>query len=104
VHAYILFHELPLTVIPRVLAEVHRVLRPGGVFSIFEFPNMNGTMPAAQRFMIANDSRDNCEPYSPAFVACDFRGMLRDAGFSLSDGPPTVNGFLQSVIATKHAG
>jgi ubiquinone/menaquinone biosynthesis C-methylase UbiE len=103
VHAYILFHEVPVAVIPDILAEVHRILRPGGVFSVFEFPNFGTGLPPAYRFMIANDSRDNCEPYSPDFVACDFQGMLRAAGFDVQEGAKTQNGFLQTLFCTKAA-
>lgn len=99
--SYIIFHELPIGVIPKVLAEIHRILRPGGVLSIHEFPNAVNGMPPAQRFLVAVDSRDNCEPWSPDFVASDFHGLLRDAGFILSEGPKSTNGFLQSIIARK---
>ncbi len=101
VFAYILFHELPIAIIPKVLAEVHRVLRPGGNFVIFEFPSAGRQLPPAFRFMIDYDSRDNCEPYSPDFVHSDFRAMLADAGFAVSDGPVSSNSFLQSIVATR---
>lgn len=100
--AYILFHEVPIANIPAVLKEVHRVLRPGGTFSIFEFPNQSSAnLPPAYRFMIDYDSRDNCEPYSVDFVYADFHAMLRDAGFEVMPGPAVSNGFLQSLVATK---
>lgn len=99
--AYILFHEVPIAVIPRILAEAHRVLRPGGTFSIVEFPSLGQGLAPAFRFMLDYDSRDNCEPYSPAFVAADFRGMLAAAGFEVSEGAPTMNAFLQSIVATR---
>lgn len=104
VHAYILFHEVPVKKMKEIIAEVFRTLRPGGVFSIFEFPNNDkGQVPPGYRFMIDNDSRDNCEPYSPAFVASDFKGILQAAGFVVEQGPAVSNDFLQSLIATKPA-
>jgi hypothetical protein len=58
---------------------------------------------AAYRFLIDYDSRNNCEPYSPDFVAADFRGTIEAAGFVVKDGPRVTNPFLQSIIATKPA-
>lgn len=101
--AYILFHEVPLEVIPAILAETRRVLRPGGTFSIVEFPSLGDGLPPAFRFMLDFDSRDNCEPYSPQFVGADFRAMLRAAGFEVANGAPTMNTFLQSLVATRPA-
>ncbi len=102
VFSYILFHELPIDIIPRVVNEMHRILRPGGTFTIFEFPNNYGVqLPPAQRFLIDYDSKNNCEPYSLDFVESNFLGMLKDAGFDLEDGPTTSNPFLQSIVATK---
>lgn len=102
VFSYILFHELPIGIIARVVKEMHRILRPGGTFTIFEFPNNYGVqLPPAQRFLIDYDSRNNCEPYSIDFVESDFLGLLEATGFKLEEGPKTSNPFLQSIIATK---
>jgi len=61
--SYILFHEVPVEKMKEIIAETFRVLRPGGVFSIYEFPNNNDAVKVSDghRFMIDNDSRDNCE-------------------------------------------
>ncbi len=101
VMAYILFHEIPWRITQRVIPEVARVLRPGGTFSIYEFPNMSQQLSPTVRFLIDYDSRDNCEPYSQEFVYADFHGLLRDSGFDLQPGLKLVNGFLQSIIATR---
>lgn len=99
--SYILFHEVPQANIPKILAEAHRILRPGGVFSIFEFPTAkNGLLPA-YRWMIDFDSRNNCEPYSVDFVWSDFDAQLRDAGFAVEPGPKTSPMFPEALIARK---
>lgn len=100
--SYILFHEVPVEKMKEIIAEMFRILRPGGTFSIFEFPNNDaGQVPPGYRFMIDNDSRDNCEPYSPEFVASDFDGILEEAGFTVEQGPQCSNDFLQSLVAIK---
>lgn len=101
--AYILFHEVPVPVMKQTIKEMFRVLRPGGVFNIFEFPNAKQELPPSERFLIDYDSRNNCEPYSPAFVNSDFRQIIMDAGFTIEDGETAPNPFLQSIKATKPA-
>jgi len=102
VMSYLLFHETPENTFEGIVAEMHRILRPGGTFCIFEFPNSHGqSLPAAQRFLIDYDSKNNCEPFSLDFVAYDFMGLLERSGFSVSTGPTTMNPFLQSIVATK---
>lgn len=102
--SYLLYHEVAEEKIAEIVKDVHRVLRPGGTFSIFDFPNNHGqTLPPSYRFLIDFDSRNNCEPYSVGFVHCDFLGILRNAGFEVTEGPATSNPFLQSIVATKKA-
>ncbi len=102
--SYILFHEVPLEVMDGVLTEMHRILRPGGTFSIYDFPAASSKATPGYRFLIDYDSRDNCEPYSPAFVKTDMPALLRDKGFDVRpgekpDGP--YGQFLQVIYATR---
>jgi ubiquinone/menaquinone biosynthesis C-methylase UbiE len=100
--SYILFHEVPVKKMKEIVAEMFRILRPGGTFSIFEFPNNDkGQVAPGYRFMIDYDSKNNCEPYSPGFVQSDFRGILERVGFVIEAGPPVSNEFLQSLTCTK---
>lgn len=102
--SYIIFHEVPVKKMREIIAETFRILRPGGKFSIYEFPsNDKGQVSASQRFMIDYDSKNNNEPYSPAFVASDFKGILEEGGFVVEPGPALSNDFLQSLVATKPA-
>lgn len=101
VFAYLLFHEVPVKVMKKVIVEMFRILRPGGTFSIFEFPNQSQGLPPSQRFLIDYDSQNNCEPYSPGFVKSDFLQIIQDAGFTTKAGGVSSNPFLQTIIATK---
>jgi len=99
--SYILFHEIPVTVIKKTIEEMFRIIRPGGTFCIYEFPSAGPNMPPSQRWMIDYDSIHNCEPYSPGFVYSDFHKILNDSGFKTQKGPKNSNQFLQTIIATK---
>ncbi len=102
--AFILFHEVPTGVMKKIISEVHRVLRPGGVFTVYDFPNNSQNSAPGFRFLIDYDSRDNCEPYSPGFVASDFPGLLEAQGFELAQGvqPNGPYGeFMQVLYATR---
>jgi len=101
--SYILFHEIPVDVIKKTVAELFRVLRPGGTLCIYEFPSASPNMPPSQRWLIDYDSINNCEPYSPGFVYLDFHGLLQSTGFKTEPGPKNTNYFLQTIVATKPA-
>jgi len=88
VTAHLLFHELPVPVIRHTIAEVLRVLRPGGTFVIWDFPT---NTPQEQRFALYSlmfDSADNGEPYSTDFVYSHVEQLLKAAGFSLRSEAP----------------
>lgn len=78
---YILFHEVPARLFQPIIDEVFRVLRPGGSFTVVDAPN-GKDLPAPNQFWLTYDAQYNCEPYSPAFVACDLPGLLSNAGFT----------------------
>jgi ubiquinone/menaquinone biosynthesis C-methylase UbiE len=100
--AYILFHEVPWSITERIVPEVARILRKGGTFTIFEFPNRGPTLTPVSRFIVDYDSNDNCEPYSQQFVQGDFRGLLERSGFSVREGKKlSSNSFLQSLVAVR---
>lgn len=98
---FILFHEVPFAKTQEILKEVYRIMRPGGVVTILEFPNNGGDLDVSRKFIVDYDSRNNCEPYSPGLVYGDFHGAIRDAGFEIGPGPKNSNAFLQTLTATK---
>jgi ubiquinone/menaquinone biosynthesis C-methylase UbiE len=83
VTSYLLFHEIPLPVIKRVLAEVKRVLRPGGTFVMLDFPSARSGEPGYGGLIGLMDAADNGEPYAHGFVNCGIEQLIAEAGFSL---------------------
>lgn len=86
VNSYILFHEIPFGATREVVHEMHRILRPGGVFNICDFP-AGDPLPPETRYMFELDHRDNGEPWSIELMESDFDGLLRAAGFEVTPGP-----------------
>lgn len=85
VTAHILFHEVPVPVADRTIANVFRLLRPGGTFWISDFPTL-GTDPQGlnyTNFLGTIDSADNSEPYAPEFARSNIEEKLRRQGFTL---------------------
>ncbi len=101
VGSMIVFHELPLDVTEKALKELHRVMRPGAVFSILDFPNHQGMVPPVMKFFMDFDHMENCEPYSWGFMHADFHAMLKDTGFTLETEDEPLFGFLKQSFATK---
>lgn len=76
VHAFILFHELPVKVGEQVIAEAHRMLRPGGVLAIMDFGSRDRGVSVAD-YTRDFDTRDNGEQFASDFVYSDFHGTIR---------------------------
>jgi ubiquinone/menaquinone biosynthesis C-methylase UbiE len=87
VFAFILFHELPLRIVHAACREALRVLRPGGVFAIYDFTETASKSPY-QRYHRYFDARHNGEPYSQDFCDCDLVEVLRDSGFGAVKSVP----------------
>jgi SAM-dependent methyltransferase len=82
IYSYILFHELPVEIGAKVVAEAKRLLRPGGHFVVCDFGTLGGPLPAYGKYALEFSRQFNGEPYAFAFVESDFNGLLRKAGFS----------------------
>ena len=85
VTVHILFHEVPTPVVDRTIANVYRMLRPGGTFWVSDFPTL-GLNPKGlnyTNFLGSIDSADNSEPYAPEFVRSNIEDKLRRLGFTL---------------------
>lgn len=85
--AMLLFHELPVPVAKEVIAEVYRVLRPGGKFTVLDFPG-DRSRGVYSMFFAEMDAADNGEPYLPGFVRSNVEDLLVEAGFELEHYDP----------------
>jgi len=72
VTASLLFHELPATVSPRVLAELFRVCAPGAEIAVMEPYEVGGRTLSPIPFP---------EPYLKDFLSTNWDDAFRDAGF-----------------------
>lgn len=92
VSAYILFHEVPEDVGREIVREAYRILRPGGVFEVFDFQTPLNPATQYQRYAMWIDHRFNNEPWSMEFTGSDFTQSLRDAGFNADTGGQQIWG------------
>jgi ubiquinone/menaquinone biosynthesis C-methylase UbiE len=97
--SFIVFHEMPPEISKQIIAEVKRMLRPGGIFAIIDFPAMPMAPPLSAYF-VDFDHRDNCEPFTVPFMMSDLPGTLTKEGFTVEMGPPTF-AFLETRICTN---
>jgi ubiquinone/menaquinone biosynthesis C-methylase UbiE len=80
VYSYILFHELPPALVPRVLAEMRRVTRPGGVVAVVDFASLGPNLPPLVRYLFEFSRAFNGEPYAADFITLDFAALMREVG------------------------
>jgi ubiquinone/menaquinone biosynthesis C-methylase UbiE len=99
VTAFLLFHEVSLDAGEKIVQEAFRILRPGGVFNVFDFPTGMKPDPFFRYFMDV-DSNDNCEPYSVPFTGSDFDALLQRAGFKIERGTQDIM-LARTTYATK---
>jgi ubiquinone/menaquinone biosynthesis C-methylase UbiE len=85
--AYILFHEVPVTIARKICDEMFRILRPGGVFDVTDFHTARTLAdPPYRRFFGWADHVYNSERWSQEFVFHDFVETLKAAGFEVEKG------------------
>lgn len=75
------FHEIAVPSTKKILAEVNRVLAPGGVTIHMELPP-SSTKDAYYNFFLDWDAYNNHEPHYAAFRKQDPIALLEDAGFA----------------------
>ncbi len=79
--SHILFHETWHDQVPKIFAEVRRILAPGGVFLAADVPYQPSRMSIPKQ--VTNDwqVRNNGEPFWTGFADTDVRSLLTKAGF-----------------------
>jgi SAM-dependent methyltransferase len=82
--SYIMFHEVTADASRRIIAEAHRILRPGGVFYPMDF-NHAAAPSATLPYLQWKDHRWNNEPWRLEHAALDFAGEMRKVGFDVLD-------------------
>lgn len=81
VFSSVLIHELRPGTIPDMLAECHRLLRPGGVVLHLEVPQRYQNMDLWGRVRGEIEAVYNNEPNWKAAISADYRTLLAAAGF-----------------------
>ena len=74
-------HEVPQKSMKRVIAEIYRILKPGGVMLHAEQPQYHG-QPIDEQFLREWDTRFNNEPYRCAFRDMNLVSLATEAGFA----------------------
>jgi len=107
VNDYIVFHETNLDAMRKIVKEVYRILRPGGVFGHLDaftagHPTRRPPNDLQGKAMLWNIYRNNYEPFYLDYSELDFPSVLREAGFQVDlDGPPVLWNGRPRTVATK---
>ena len=84
VTSYIINHELTQDASRAMIAEAHRVLRPGGYFYPVDFRSGGDTGRAYGQYRRWWDHRWNTEVWSREYHSLDFDGEIEKAGFTMN--------------------
>jgi SAM-dependent methyltransferase len=77
--SHIMLHETSSKALPRILAECHRLLRPGGLMLHMEIPRGN---TAFEQFMYEWETYNNNETFSGYLTGLDLAQLATRAGFA----------------------
>jgi ubiquinone/menaquinone biosynthesis C-methylase UbiE len=91
-----LFHELPLRARRNVLAEMHRVLKPGSLLVIEDAAQLSDAKPL--EVFLDNFGRSMNEPFFLDYMRSDLEPELERAGFQIERVEPC---FLSKVVVAR---
>jgi SAM-dependent methyltransferase len=83
--SYIMFHEVTADASRKIIAEAHRVLRPGGVFYPMDFNITASEISAFRRYGEWKDHHWNNERWRLEHASLDWDGEMRKVGFAVED-------------------
>lgn len=99
----IFLHELSFKSMPKILSEMYRVLKKGGLMIHLEQPQYSQDMPLFEQFMRDWDSYNNNEPFWSAMHEIDLKQSLLDLGFDKENVFSTgMRGDVEDTSANDH--
>ncbi len=78
----ILLHEVPSPMLESIMAECHRLLRPGGIAIHQDVPTQRDDLPPLQKALSSWQTKHNDEPYWDDFAHTKVPAKLINAGFN----------------------
>jgi ubiquinone/menaquinone biosynthesis C-methylase UbiE len=105
---WIMFHEASAEATAKIIPELFRILRPGGLFNHVDTVTLGNptakppqTIPLKARMW--ENHRLNNEPWAIEYTHTDFPGLLKKAGFTVELGNGTNGTRFPRVVAYKSA-
>lgn len=98
VHTSAAMHEMQPNQLRQILKEVHRVLKPGGVFTLVDFhaPTNGLFVPALSLFFVLFETETAWQ-----LLKTDLPGLLEEVGFQVSERTLYAGGSLQAIRVKK---
>jgi len=94
VTSYLLHHEVPAQITLKIIDEVRRITRPGGVYYPLDFVSGGTAMPPRQMYGRWWDHRWNNEPWSLEYHSVPFTDEIGRRGFNLvSNAQAVIRGY-----------
>ncbi|MCW5316110.1 methyltransferase domain-containing protein [Nostoc sp. KVJ3] len=98
VHTSVALHEMQTQQLQKIINEVYRVLKPGGVFTLVDFhaPTNPIFWPGISLFLLLFETETAWE-----LLKTDLPGLLTETGFDVSEQTLYVGGSLQVIQVKK---
>ena len=98
VHTSVALHEMQPEQLRKIISEVYRVLKPGGVFTLVDFhaPTNPIFWPGVSVFLLLFETETAWQ-----LLKTDLPGLLTETGFDVGEPTLYAGGSLQVIQATK---